>query len=131
MLEIELRKTMQIPIDGKELSMESVENRHERYLRNLIAAGFEPIYIGDTVKVSDRWAGNGENPLKGKTGEVTDIIMGPQAAFNIDYLIYRFKNPDNNFEMWYYTLDLVNQTQSNKTLVKILKETNTQYGRKI
>ena len=99
-------------------------DEHERWLRSQIKSDFLPIYLGDEVEVSERWASEkGRNPNEGKTGIVIDIKSSIQAAFNIDYLIYTIK-PERNraFETYLYTLDRINQTTGNALLERLLRQ---------
>ncbi len=107
--------------------LSELEN-HERHLRRLIASEFKPIYIGDRVRVSERWASDeGKNRYQGKYGIVSDIQGGMQAAFNVDYLIYKISTKRMDFETYYYTLDLLEQTTSNKLLEKLLTGSNDKF----
>ena len=120
---------MKIPESKEELDEEITLDTHERYLRTLILNGHTPIYIGDTVKVSDRWAGDSRNPDEGKVGKVIGIECGMQGAFNIDYLVYTARNAGGSgFEVYYYTLDRVHQPMSNQLLEKMLRETNAEFA---
>ena len=99
--------------------------------------GFAPIYIGDTVKVSERWASDkGQNPHLGKSGIVTKLESGLQSCFNIEYLIFGIRQKEGNyFETYYYALDRIYQTDSNKLVEKLLREksdniTKSLYSRK-
>lgn len=131
MLKIKLSKVLDIPSTPEEYQKQSDLDHHERWLRTLILNGFSPIYIGDAVKVSERYAGDSKNPHEGKVGVVTDIQAGLQAAFNIDYLIYTIKSARYNvFETYFYTLDRINQPKQNQLLEKILRETNSEFEAK-
>jgi len=128
MIQIQLSKTMNLPQGTEELDREPVIDKHERYLRTLILNGFTPIYIGDKVTVSERWAGDSKNPHEGLVGEVTDIECGMQGAFNIDYLIYAVRTDSRKrFETYHYTLDRTYQSRGNQLLEKMLRETNAKF----
>ena len=129
MNQIQLSKTMNLPQGKEELDREPILDKHERYLRTLILNGFTPIYIGDKVKVSERWSGDSKNPHEGLVGEVTNIECGMQGAFNIDYLIYAVRTDNGKgFETYHYTLDRTYQPRGNQLLEKMLRETNTEFG---
>lgn len=103
-----------------------ISDGDERLLRRLIAGKRTPIYIGDSVRVSSRFAGDSRNPHEGKVGVVVAMECGLQGAFNSDYLIYSVVDADGReepfFQTWHYTLDRIGQTERNKLLEKSLRE---------
>ena len=127
---IRLYKDWYIPQTREELDKEAAPDRDERWLRNMLLNGFDPIYFGDTVRVSERYSGGNRNPHEGKRGVVADIGMGMQGAFNIDYLIYSII-PDRGslFQTYLYTLDRLVQPVGNQMLVKLLRDTNAGYAK--
>ena len=128
MEKIQLAKTINLPENRMERLDEPTLDKDERYLRILILNNFTPIYIGDKVKVSERWAGDGKNPDEGKVGEVAGIECGMQGAVNIDYLIYQIRGYyEKGFEAYYYTLDRIYQSPGNRLLEKLLRETNAEF----
>ena len=76
--------------------------------------GFPLIYIWDKVIGSSRWAGDGENPQKGKVGQVVGIKHGLQSLFNRDYIIIGISGEEGYFEAWLSTLDLTERNSRNK-----------------
>lgn len=69
---------------------------------------YQRLEVGSIIEVSERWAGNGSNPDKGKIGEVLGFTIGLQAQFNMDYLIVTFKDKANWLHQDYlYTLNLL------------------------
>ena len=128
MQQVTLMKEMVLPSNSEELDNESRLDKHERWLRTLILNKFTPLYIGDTVRVSKRWAGDAQNPYEGKIGVITDIQAGMQAAFNIDYLVYNVKTPEGEaLQTYHYTLDRTYQPAGNQMLEKMLRETNAAF----
>lgn len=128
---IQLTKQITLPSTPDALQREPLIEKHERWLRILIAHNRTPIYMGDSVKVSDRWASDkGNNPHRGKTGRVIGLECGPQAAFNIEYLIYTLAPEQGaNFQAYQYTLDRTHQTDGNRLAEKLLGETNEAFAR--
>jgi len=94
---------------------EELNGRFENY--------FPLIFLGDKIKVSQRWAGK-KNPDEGREGTVVSIEHGFQSLFNRDYLIFTMKEdlPDKKhfsreiFDAWLYTLDLKGRTKSAKNI---------------
>ena len=128
MTQIQLSKTMVLPEGREAVEREPEFDKHERWLRTLILNGFTPIYIGDRVEVSERYAGDSKNPHEGKVGVVTDLDMGMQGVFNIDYLVYSVRTDEGDyFQTYQYTLDRILQPKGNQLLEKILRETNTEF----
>lgn len=126
--QIGLSKTLGLPQGTEDLDREPLLDKHERWLRILILNGFTPLYIGDKIRVSDRWAGDSRNPHEGKIGEVTGLECGLEGAFNADYFIYRVKTDGgDSFETFYYTIDRIHQPRGNQLLEKLLRETNAQF----
>ncbi len=89
-----------------------------RMLEGRFEQGFPLVYIGDKVIGSSRWAGDGENPQKGKVGQVVRIKHGLQSLFNRDYLIVGMAGNDGYSEAWLYTLDLAERNPRNLELFK-------------
>lgn len=123
----QITKTIQLPESEEEFKTEPELNKHERWLRNLIMNNYIPIYIGDTVKVSERYAGDSKNPHEGKVGVVSGLEAGLQSAFNIDYLVYSVRTEQGDFQTYHYTLDRVSQPKGNELLEKLLRETNVHF----
>jgi len=123
---LELYGRMQIPENSEEIRKESELNRHERYLRIMIAHGLPGIYVGDTVLVSNRWNGeNSKNPHEGRSGIVQSIESYLKAPHDASYLNYFIKTEEGEvFQTFYYTLDRVKQAEGNTLLEKALRETN-------
>ena len=119
---IELTKVMVYPETKEDLTKEPTLDRHERYLRCLILNGFIPIYLGDKVKVRDT----------NEKGTVVDMSAGLQAAFNIDYLIYKIQTETGkHFETYYYNLDVTKKSEGNVILEKILRESNANFASRV
>ena len=128
MKKIQLAKTINLPENRMERLDEPTLDKEERSLRILILNNFTPIYIGDRVRVSERWAGDGKNPDEGKVGEVTGIECGMQGAVNIEYLVYQIRPYDGKgFQTYHYTLDRNYQPLGNQLLEKLLRETNAEF----
>ncbi len=127
---IKLTKEMRLPQGREDLDKEPLLDKHERWLRRLIANDMAPIYLGDRVTVSDRWASDkGKNPHEGKSGVVRSLEAGIQAAFNVDYLSYGIATDDGeHFETYHYTLDLTHQSEGNSLAEKLLRETNKSFA---
>ncbi|NOQ55610.1 MAG: hypothetical protein GQ477_02265 [Nanohaloarchaea archaeon] len=75
-----------------------------------------PIYVGDQVIGNSCWAGDDENPYKGKTGTVVKIEHDIQSIFNRDYLAISVDSGDKIDTVWAYTLDILESTQRNLEL---------------
>lgn len=98
--------------------------KHKSFLYVLLRNNLDLIYIGDRVRVSDRWAEKKRGRYKGRVGEVVDINSGSQGAFNVNYLEYKIRMCDGRtFKMYYYVLDRVFQTLSNELLESSLNKT--------
>lgn len=83
------------------------------------------IYLGDTIKVSNRWAGENKNPLEGKTGEVVAVRHGLQSHFNREYACVFFEKGSKAMSMWAYTLDVT------KRGTEVSKKILDQFGKYI
>ena len=106
MIKIKLEKEINLPQNKEDLESETIEEKHERFLRRLIIHNKTPIYLGDRVKVSERWVGNSKNPHEGKEGNITYFEEGLQGIFNSDYFIYQIETENGeSFETYHYTLD--------------------------
>lgn len=138
--EIILTKAMQVPTDLESLRRESTPDKHERWLRTLIIGGLTPIYIGDQVKVSDRYIGESPNPRGGKIGVVTDLIAHTHIDLGVGHvnfdlglltfdLIYQITAQEgSSFDALHYELDRTHQPSGNRLLEKLLRETNTEFN---
>ncbi len=93
-----------------------MQRDYRRFYERLALARFDPIRVGEHVKVcGERWAANrldGKRHWRdGVTGTVLDIHDAIQSLFNVDYLVYVVQPDDNStpFEIYFYVLEKVQQ----------------------
>lgn len=74
------------------------------------------IYVGDTVTVSSRWAGDSKNSDEGKTGTVVSIKHNLESMFNRDYIdvtVLPESGWNGKFNTYLYALDLSKRKPEN------------------
>ena len=105
-------------------SLERINKIHRLrdWMVKLVSNDFLPIFVGDTVRIADRFIEDSPPYFLGLVGRVTSIEDSPLAALSPAYLRYSVKTSSGlEFTTSYFSLDRLNQTDGNKELERSLR----------